>query len=555
VQHGAPPRLGDTLGRFLLERELGRGRSGVVFLAVDTLSRQTVALKVLASMSGTDAPGRVHREVSAARRLAHKGLRPVFDVHEVGGRVLIAMEPVQGASIKNLLARGGRLPASRVLPWLFTVADALTAAHRAGIVHGALTLGDVLVRPTGEACVLGIGDTSAYMAACTGAPIGATEDIRAVVAILVEALTGRALPAPGSPPPLLSVLLPSAPRALDEIVRRATAPDDPRAFREMRELGGELREIVTAMGLRVPTTADPAPVALPAFVPLTQPSAQSLASASTRLREELPQEPTLPLSEVPALHPELSLADVDQAVAEDSASWVVAGQAVNLPARPKAMQVVTEVVTEPVRRAARPKRSRLPAAAAVLLLVVTATAGVLALLRHEGLLVLDTHPSADAGMAGEPQKVPGPLGPMAPAQPSAGADAGPSPVAVPALDVDGVRNAARAAIAAKGLLSGDDVEVDRLSERIEKPADLEDATDALKTLEARLQGLVVDKKLVTKKLGRLRVEARAVASAPKRRALERALDDAAKLLTRDRAIDANAKLNEAFAAEGGAGSR
>ena len=87
------PKVGTLLGRFQLERELGQGSIGAVYLAQDTLLDTQVALKVISpSLAKTDAFSRLAREVLLARRIAHPGVCRIFDIHEVNQYLFISMD-------------------------------------------------------------------------------------------------------------------------------------------------------------------------------------------------------------------------------------------------------------------------------------------------------------------------------------------------------------------------------------------------------------------------------------------------------------------------------
>ncbi|MCB1185496.1 protein kinase, partial [bacterium] len=109
---------GDSLGRFVVRAELGRGGMGIVYAAEDTTLGREVALKVLPT-SDEEPKRRLMREARSAAGLTDPGIATVYDVGEEAGRVFIAMELVRGRTLRALL--DARPAGDRALP----VADAL----------------------------------------------------------------------------------------------------------------------------------------------------------------------------------------------------------------------------------------------------------------------------------------------------------------------------------------------------------------------------------------------------------------------------------------------
>ena len=132
-----PPSLADALrDRYRLERELGRGGMGAVYLAEDLKHHRKVALKVLrpelAASLGTD---RFLREIEVAARLQHPGILPLHDSGEAAGYVYYIMPWVEGESLRDRLGRQHELPVSEAVKLLWEVLDALAYAHEKGVIH------------------------------------------------------------------------------------------------------------------------------------------------------------------------------------------------------------------------------------------------------------------------------------------------------------------------------------------------------------------------------------------------------------------------------------
>jgi serine/threonine-protein kinase len=132
------PALGDALrGQFHVERELGRGGMGVVYLARDERLDRMVALKVLPAALAAEPQTRERflREARTAARLAHPNIVPVYRADEAGGSAYFAMAYVDGESLADHVRDRGPLPAADAVPILRDVAWALAYAHARGVVH------------------------------------------------------------------------------------------------------------------------------------------------------------------------------------------------------------------------------------------------------------------------------------------------------------------------------------------------------------------------------------------------------------------------------------
>lgn len=145
-------------GRYLLVRELGRGGMAVVLLAYDERLDRRVAIKVLRDgvEAGATARARMLREARALARLSHPNVVQVYDVGEHAGDVFLAMEYVEGVSLREWLAAEPRGWAAVVEVFL-QVGEGLRAAHREGLVHRDLKPSNVIVDATGRARVLDFG--------------------------------------------------------------------------------------------------------------------------------------------------------------------------------------------------------------------------------------------------------------------------------------------------------------------------------------------------------------------------------------------------------------
>ena len=126
----------DLAARYIVEREIGRGGSAVVYLARDRKIGRQVALKVLGPVAGAaEAARRFEREIAMVGRLQHPNILALYDSGEAGGALYFAMPYVEGWTLRARLTREGALPPSDALRIAAELADALAYAHAAGVVH------------------------------------------------------------------------------------------------------------------------------------------------------------------------------------------------------------------------------------------------------------------------------------------------------------------------------------------------------------------------------------------------------------------------------------
>lgn len=154
---------GQKLGRFTLDREIGQGSHGVVWLATDTALGAQVAIKILHPWLTEDVPvrDRFKRELLLARRIAHPGICRLFDLHEEQGAFFITMDYVEGETLLSILKREGRLAPLRAARILKGVCSGLAAAHAAGVIHRDLKPANIIVRAGDAPMILDFGTATA----------------------------------------------------------------------------------------------------------------------------------------------------------------------------------------------------------------------------------------------------------------------------------------------------------------------------------------------------------------------------------------------------------
>ncbi|MBI3471603.1 MAG: serine/threonine protein kinase [Candidatus Solibacter usitatus] len=150
--------IGQTLSHYQIQEKLGEGGMGVAYRALDTHLDRTVCIKVLRAESVADPERkrRFVREAKTASALNHPNIVTIHDIDTTGGVTHIAMEYVRGKTLGQLLPRAG-LPLPETLRLAVQIADALAAAHGAGVVHRDLKPANIMVAETGMVKILDFG--------------------------------------------------------------------------------------------------------------------------------------------------------------------------------------------------------------------------------------------------------------------------------------------------------------------------------------------------------------------------------------------------------------
>jgi serine/threonine-protein kinase len=233
-------QIGSTVAGYRIDALIARGGMGVVYRATHLGLERQVALKVIARELA-DRGGfreRFLRESRLAARLDHPSVVPIFDSREVEGELLVAMRLVEGGDLRRLIDREGPLPPERATALLGQVADALDAAHAAGIVHRDVKPHNVLVEgdraflsdfglakaldESGAASGTSVVGTAEYMSPeqWRGGSVGPAADVYSLGCVLFEAVTGV--------PPYArreSDTEPEIPEGLEDVIERAVAKD------------------------------------------------------------------------------------------------------------------------------------------------------------------------------------------------------------------------------------------------------------------------------------------------------------------------------------------
>jgi tetratricopeptide (TPR) repeat protein/predicted Ser/Thr protein kinase len=270
------------IGAYRLERRLGRGGMGEVFLAHDERLGRRVAIKRVRHGASPSMRERFRREARAAARLNHPAVVQIYDVLEDGAGDAIVMEYAEGSTLRELLA-GGLPPPALTVRMAREIAEGLASAHEAGLVHRDLKAENVVVNRQGHAKILDFGlakplaeeedgetltEHGAVLGTCHamspeqagGGEVDARSDLFSFGVLLYEMLTGRS-PFRGrtsqesmkrvllEEPPPIRALRPDLPAGLAGLVERLLEKDRDARPRSAREVARLLDEIASLPGL------------------------------------------------------------------------------------------------------------------------------------------------------------------------------------------------------------------------------------------------------------------------------------------------------------------
>jgi beta-lactam-binding protein with PASTA domain/predicted Ser/Thr protein kinase len=277
----------DTLfdGRYLIIRKLGSGGMANVYLAADQELGRRVAIKILDDRHARDEQfvERFRREAQNAAGLSHPSIVSIYDRGDSEGTYYIAMEYVEGRTLKELLVARGPSPLGIAIDYTRQILSALRFAHRNGIVHRDIKPHNVIVDGEGRVKVMDFGiaragaasqmteagsiiGTAQYLSPeqARGAPVDQTSDLYSTGIVLYELLTGS-VPFTGETPVEIamkhlsqapvapSVHRPEVPRDLDYVVLRALAKDPGDRYHSAEEMDSDLERIARGIGVSAET--------------------------------------------------------------------------------------------------------------------------------------------------------------------------------------------------------------------------------------------------------------------------------------------------------------
>ena len=275
--------IGQTLGHYRIESKLGEGGMGVVYKARDTHLDRPVAIKVLPPERVADAERkrRFVQEAKSASALNHPNILHIYDIDAAEGVDFMAMEYVEGKTLDEVIARKG-LKLNEALKYAAQIADALAAAHAAGIIHRDVKPSNLMVSDKGVVKVLDFGlaklsdrteaeasgttqtihprteegtivGTVAYMSPeqAEGRKLDSRSDIFSFGSVLYEMVTGRRAFQGETKLSILSAILHKEPTLLAEgtpseiekIILRCLRKDPARRYQTMADLKVALEDL------------------------------------------------------------------------------------------------------------------------------------------------------------------------------------------------------------------------------------------------------------------------------------------------------------------------
>ena len=264
--------IGQTISHYKILEKLGEGGMGVVYKATDTKLNRTVALKFLPDRVNKDetAKARFLLEAQAAAGLNHPGICTIYGVEEEDGSLFIAMEYVDGGTLRDTIAQ--RKPSvESVIQISIQIGEALAEAHGKGIVHRDIKSDNIMLTSKGQAKVMDFGlaklkgalkltrtsstvGTLAYMAPeqIQGGEVDVRSDLFAFGVLLFEMLTG-ALPFRGEheaammysilneAPDTIRKYLPDVSTACERILEKALEKDPAERYQSAADMVADLR--------------------------------------------------------------------------------------------------------------------------------------------------------------------------------------------------------------------------------------------------------------------------------------------------------------------------
>src|SRR6185436_19845725 len=276
-----------TLGRYNIERTLGKGAMGVVYEGVDPRLGRRVAIKTILKShldedTAKDYSMRFVREAQAVARLNHPHIVQVYDFGEEGDIAYLVMEFIKGKELKTFFDANERFDLKESVRIMSELCDALDFAHHAGIIHRDIKPANVMIDAQGRTKLTDFGvarvqdsdktsvertqagtmvGTPAYMSPeqITGATIDKRTDVFSAGIILYQFLTGEK-PFTGSgawtiakkiiqeEPPAPSTLNNAVTPIFDAVVNKALSKDPSTRFQSARELGVALQRALDGRG-------------------------------------------------------------------------------------------------------------------------------------------------------------------------------------------------------------------------------------------------------------------------------------------------------------------
>jgi serine/threonine-protein kinase len=300
-------------GRYRVLRRLGRGGMADVYLAEDEDLGRRVAIKILNDRHAADDQfvERFRREATNAAGLSHPNIVSIYDRGEAEGTYYIAMEYLEGSTLKEIVTERGPLPIEEAIGFARDLLEALRFAHRKGLVHRDIKPHNVICDADGRVKVtdFGIARAGASQMTEAGSIIGTAQylspeqarggvidhrsDLYSVGVVLYELLTGTvpfvgdtpveiAMKHLSSVPDPPSARRPELPVALDQIVLRALAKDPDERYQTAEEMDAELARVAEGLPVSAETAEAATQVLAGAGIADTAPTMVTKSPAAVR---------------------------------------------------------------------------------------------------------------------------------------------------------------------------------------------------------------------------------------------------------------------------------
>jgi eukaryotic-like serine/threonine-protein kinase len=284
--------IGTVLGTCTLQKLIGQGGMGAVFLAQQSRPKRQVAVKVLLPMIPLNPDQlaafleRFRRETDAAAALEHPNIMPVHEYGEYGGLAYLVMPYISGGTLRDVLEREGPLPLAKVANYLEQLASAIDCAHDHGVIHRDIKPANIMITPEGRLLlgdfglvkIVAEGQSALARLTGAGAPVGTPDymapeqvigddvdtraDLYSLGILLFQLVTGTT-PFRGEtpmqiaaqhlrlPPPSPLMLRPDLPIRAEQVIQRAMAKKPSDRYVHAKDLADAFRQALLDAGIEL----------------------------------------------------------------------------------------------------------------------------------------------------------------------------------------------------------------------------------------------------------------------------------------------------------------